>query len=164
MTSTPKEPPQEVQDYIKSHFSYRDGMIDGMLKQDVGSIHYRGKIPYKRIEINYRGDRYRIYRSHLVYFLCRGFWPALEIDHEDRNSLNDKIENLRMATKVEQNLNRGNYSGYFEVDKTKDGKYRVRNKRTKQYLGRYFTREEAYEAIDEWLARGSGGVSDTENG
>lgn len=151
MSNEPTEPEEYIKEYIKTHYVYRDGLIDGMNKEDVGHTHYRGGKPYKRIDIEVSGIHKKIYRSHIVYFLCYDQWPSQEIDHVDRDTMNDKIENLRTATHKEQQRNKSNYRYGFEVDRTQDGKYRARSKFLGKYLGRYWTREEAYEAIEEYL-------------
>ncbi len=60
-----------------------------------------------------------IYRSHIVWLFHKGEWPKLEIDHKNRNPLDDRIENLRESTHS-QNLANGrfrsnNKSGYKGV-------------------------------------------------
>ena len=111
MSNVPKEPSEEVLEYIRSKYSYRDGMIDSINNLDVGSVHYRGKEkkPYKRICFEKNCQKYKVYRSHMVWFLCKGFWPYMEIDHIDRDTLNDKIDNLIQATHMEQQRNKDNY-------------------------------------------------------
>ena len=37
-------------------------------------------------------------RSRIVWALHTGAWPTADIDHEDRDSLNDRVKNLRLAT------------------------------------------------------------------
>ncbi len=62
-----------------------------------------------------------VYRSHIVWALHNGEWPKwpMEIDHKDRNRLNDRIENLRISTHWQNTLNVGiksnNTSGYKGV-------------------------------------------------
>jgi hypothetical protein len=43
----------------------------------------------------------------LVWAFCRGAWPGGFIDHSDGNKANNRIENLRVATKAENGCNRG---------------------------------------------------------
>lgn len=153
MSNNPIEPPDEVKEYIKVKYEYRDGEVDTVFKKNVGFIHKRGenKKPYWRVGFMFNGITYRIYRSHIVWFLCSGMWPIMEIDHIDRNTLNDKYDNLRVATHGEQQQNKDNYKYGFEVDKTGNGTFRARSRKIGVYLGKFNTREEAYEAINEYL-------------
>ena len=42
----------------------------------------------------------RVYQAHiLVWFLEKGVWPVLEIDHRDTVKLNNRFKNLRLATR-----------------------------------------------------------------
>jgi hypothetical protein len=98
-------------------------------------------------------DGVRLMRSRVVYALHKGFWPLYETDHEDRNTLNDKIWNLRHATHRQNSRNRGktsrNKSGYKGV--YWDKKHRmwcaevgVNYRNIK--LGLFDSREDAYSA------------------
>ena len=74
-----------------------------------------------------------------------GVIEGMEIDHIDRNKLNNTKENLRFVTRSQNNLNRPidprNKVGYNGISICKTGSYRVRIS-TKE-LGRYKTLEEA---------------------
>ena len=49
--------------------------------------------------------RYRLYnRAVLVYAYYHGIWPV-EVDHEDHNPINDRIENLREVSHQENMMN-----------------------------------------------------------
>lgn len=50
-----------------------------------------------------------IYNHHICWYLYYKKWPVLQIDHEDRNRSNNKINNLREATYEIQNRNHPNY-------------------------------------------------------
>lgn len=69
-------------------------------------------------------------RAHrLAWFLHYGKWPELEIDHINGNTLDNRIENLRLATRVENQRNtrkpQDNKSGYKGVHLCKStGRYR----------------------------------------
>lgn len=63
-----------------------------------------GTLALGRWLINIDGRRYRANR--LAWFYVHGEWPQLEIDHIDRNPSNDRIANLRLATRSQNMANR----------------------------------------------------------
>lgn len=63
------------------------------------------RIGYSRIKINER-----LYLAHrLAWFYVHGEWPAAEIDHRDRDRANNRISNLRQATRGENQRNKPVY-------------------------------------------------------
>lgn len=106
--------------------------------------HSRG---YSRILV----DR-KLYFTHRVIWLWHhGSWPEGEIDHIDRNLMNNRIDNLRDVSRSENKHNRGlqrnNSSGYLGVSWNKQReKYQAHIKvnSKKIFLGRFDTTEEAY--------------------
>jgi hypothetical protein len=66
-----------------------------------GYIH---KSPWgPRIFIVISGKRYRA--SKLAWFYTTGEWPILIVDHKNRNTIDDRWENLRLATGTQNNAN-----------------------------------------------------------
>lgn len=59
----------------------------------------------QRRQIRLKGKT--IERSHVVWAICHGRWPDTDkvIDHIDRNSMNDRIENLRLVTQSQNAFN-----------------------------------------------------------
>jgi hypothetical protein len=101
-------------------------------------------------------DKVRIYRAVIVWALHNDRWPDNEIDHKDTDSLNDRIENLREATRSQNKANCGirknNTSGIKGVGWRKDkNKFRARITVDRQEicLGHFDTEEEAREAYCE---------------
>lgn len=100
--------------------------------------------------IRFRGNGYLSHR--VAYALMTGNWPDGEIDHIDRDKLNNKWSNLRLASRSLQNHNKGDYknnrTGYKGVN-LKEGKYvaRVQIENKRHHLGYFGTAQEAYEAI-----------------
>lgn len=92
--------------------------------------------------------------SCLIYFLHTGELPE-RVDHRDRNSLNDKIKNLRAASRFENARNRSSVknssSKYLGVSIRKNGKWaaHIRIAGLLKFLGYYFIEEEAAEAYNE---------------
>lgn len=44
--------------------------------------------------------RVNYYAHHLVYLMCKGKWPSMDLDHKSGDTLDNRIENLREATAV----------------------------------------------------------------
>jgi hypothetical protein len=113
--------------------------------------------PTVRVEktIGFQGHRYLL--SRIIYFMYHGEDPAeLTIDHIDGNPLNNKISNLRLATKGQNSCNKklqiNNKSGvsgvYFRNDINKwTASIQVCGKKTT--LGYWWTKKEAIQARKE---------------
>lgn len=98
----------------------------------------------------------RVYLHHVV--LPGDRYPEFLRDHDNRNKLDNRAENLRWLTHAESNQNRNparrNRSGYRGVMPV-GSNYRatgVLNGRT-HYLGTFITAEEANAAAVAWRAR-----------
>ena len=97
-----------------------------------------------------------IYRTHIVIWaMHNGRWPldGMEVDHINHNKTDNRIENLREASRVDQNRNQSlhktNTSGHAGVSYRKDKlKWRAFiNENNKQIgLGHFDTKEEAIAA------------------
>jgi hypothetical protein len=81
------------------------------------------------VTINSRG----LSRSRVVWAMHKDEWPVFEIDHKNRDPLDDRIENLRPATRSQNTSNVGlrkdNTSGYKGVAWNK------RNRKWVAYVG-----------------------------
>lgn len=73
----------------------------------------------KKGDCDYRVVRVdcQLYRANrLAWFYMTGTWPELQVDHEDRNPLNDAWRNLRLATNKQNgenaSLRKDNTSGH----------------------------------------------------
>jgi len=129
--------------YLHNLFDYKDGILywkinKGRAKKgsEAGCLS-KGR---KLIKLNQK-----IYGVHRIIFCYHnGFLPNSDIDHIDCNPLNNKIENLRIASDSENRFNTKKYkintSGYKNInwDKSRNKwevKINVNNK--KIFLGRY---------------------------
>lgn len=65
---------------------------------DFGTVTNSG---YRRV----KAGGVRVPEHRLAWRLVRGQWPVGEVDHIDRDRLNNRIENLRIATHAENNCN-----------------------------------------------------------
>lgn len=93
----------------------------------------------------------RRWLSHrLIWFLVKGEWPPGGIDHRDLDGMNNDPENLRVATKAQNNANsrpRGR-SGVKGVSKLTSGRFcaRITFNGATSYLGSFDTADEASSA------------------
>lgn len=87
------------------------------------------------------------------YFL-ENFDPKLEIDHIDRNKLNNHISNLRCVTRSENTRNqnkRKNCSSQYKGVSLSGNKWVVSVYQKKTFsLGSFHTEEDAYKKVLEW--------------
>jgi hypothetical protein len=115
-----------TQSHLKSIFDYKNGEFYWKIipnrkiriNSKAGSISTNG---YKYTKINNK-----IYSIHrLIYIWHHGYCPK-EIDHIDCNRLNNRIENLREATRFQNGANqktrKTNSSGYKNIHWSKKAK------------------------------------------
>ena len=101
-----------------------------------GSLSSRG---YFRLRVD--GENFLAHR--LIFTMHHGVIPAeMNIDHIDDNPGNNKIENLRLATRAENTWNRrgvpaGSRSGVLGVSPYKNG-WHVRVRANGRQVGRWF--------------------------
>lgn len=102
---------------------------------------------YGRIGIN--GINYLTHR--IIWLWYYGAWPKYEIDHIDRDRMNNRIENLEDADRNQnmhnQGIRKNNTTGYPGVSWREDcGKYRTKitNNRKQISIGYYRAAEEAF--------------------
>ena len=91
---------EEIKQYILSHFHYRDGVITrDDRKGGTGSIDTYGYLILK-----IKGKQFKAHR--IAWLLCKGDFPSTELDHINRNRLDNRIENLRESNRQQQVENR----------------------------------------------------------
>ncbi|ENG0769479.1 HNH endonuclease [Salmonella enterica subsp. enterica] len=110
-------PPDELRDYLY----YDDGEIFRTdTKNRVGNLNTSGYFSF-----TYKGRTFLVHR--LIYWLHTGDWPEF-VDHKNGDHLDNRIENLREATKDENCRNVGvranNTTGYAGVAK-RGNKYNI---------------------------------------
>jgi hypothetical protein len=108
-----------------------------------------------RILISVDGKRYFAHR--LAWFYVHDFWPPDEIDHINGNQLDNRIENLRLATssqnkwnsrpKTKRRRNGGFLKGAYYIPSTGKWRSQILKDRKAYGLGSsYLTEEEAHAA------------------
>ena len=99
------------------------------LNKEAGTTEKDG---YRRLM--YKGVTYPVHR--VIWIMHYGDIPKNHvIDHLNHKRADNRIENLRIATQSQNELNKPNTKGYFHCKKT--GKYRAYIQRT--HLGYYGT-------------------------
>ena len=99
----------------------------------------------------------KVYYAHrLVWLWHHGTWPPCHLDHINQDRLDNRIENLRLATESNNQANvrirRNNTSGFRGVDRIKKtGRWRasICVRGIKACLGMFATPEEASAAYNE---------------
>lgn len=115
--------------YLTSILSYND--LDGNLywkyradRNKTWNTRFSGRVAGSVNKPNNKKEYYRrvlnvdgkmIKAHHIVWLFNTGFWPQHEIDHIDRNPLNNKFENLTESNRFLQsknsNIRKDNISG-----------------------------------------------------
>lgn len=132
--------------YIKKTYKYdpRQGVVINRKRNRVvhGNRHQRN---YWKISLWIDGQKTFIWMHQLVWVLCRDEWPE-QIDHINGNAQDNRIENLRMVTSIENAQNRmrpwkpNNKSGLPGVFRCNDNKFRIQ-------LNKYLFFRDRYEAF-----------------
>ena len=105
--------PMPSQQELQECFDYMDGNLYRIKTNSnsvregskAGSVHTDKRTGYQRVRVCFNHKKYPIHR--LIWAWHGNFLePNQEIDHIDGNSLNNCIENLRAATRKQNNENR----------------------------------------------------------
>lgn len=129
-------------------FEYKDGDLIWKIKPsnrtNIGDI--AGVIGRKYKQVQYKGKLYKVHI--LVWILHNGEIPnKMQVDHIDKNKLNNRIENLRLLSHSDNLLN-NNAKGYYynKRDKRYQAQIQINNKH--QYIGQFKTEKEARDAYE----------------
>jgi hypothetical protein len=93
----PYKPDSETLEYIDTYFDY-DPVLGKLYRYSKKYDEwfecnvYHSSCRY-RVKINYR----TYYVTNICWYLHYKEWPDVEIDHEDLNGYNNKIDNLRKS-------------------------------------------------------------------
>ncbi|HEY1433067.1 MAG TPA: HNH endonuclease [Stellaceae bacterium] len=113
-----------------------------------GTVDGKGHIQMRLDGVQYSGHR-------LAWFWVHGEWPTAEIDHKDRDRANNRIDNLRQATKSQNRMNTvafaNNKSGFKGVhpsggNSKKPWRATINRGGARLNLGRFATAQEAHSA------------------
>jgi len=91
-----------TQEMIRQHFEYRDGMLFRDGKRLGFDARNRG---YRQITV---GSRKKYYEHRVIWVYHNGEIPeGLEIDHINGKRDDNRIENMRLVTRADNNKNTG---------------------------------------------------------
>lgn len=103
--SMPVEAHEDLVRSIRSHFDYKDGHLIRIIgrgnRGKVGSI-AGGFDAYGYIQIQFNG---KLWKAHRLVWLWHGRTLPDQIDHIDGDKSNNRIENLRPASKSQNAMN-----------------------------------------------------------
>jgi hypothetical protein len=111
-----------TQELVRELFDYKDGMLFWK-KRTAQCVKIGTRAGHLKLDDLYRLVRVKgkhIYEHKVIFLWHKGYLPKV-VDHEDTNRLNNNIENLREATRRQNNCNRssakGSSSKYLGVHK-----------------------------------------------
>lgn len=135
-------------------FEYRDGELYWKIKpSNVAKMHVRvGNFVGKKrnyLSVEYKYKSYRIHR--IIWEMFYGKIPSkMQIDHIDGNTLNNKVENLRVVDNSDNQKNCGirkdnksGFPGVFWAFRIKRWETYITSKGKRYYLGVFKNKEEA---------------------
>jgi len=119
---------------------------------------------YSEVNVYWRvGYKNKDYQNHVIIWeLHNGPVPeGYIVDHRNRNPIDNRIENLRLATVAQNNQNRRsnkNSKGVIFMPNYNKKKWRAAIKTNKKvkYLGAFLTKEEAQEAYNKEVIKQHG--------
>ena len=135
----------QLDDYIKSHFRYNPNtgvIIRNDRNGGCGSLDSKGYLILK-----IKGRQFKSHR--IAWFLYYGEMPDMEIDHINRNKTDNRICNLRVSDRGDNNRNRHQMknkdTGYIGIHRCKHYKTISYNfeVRYRGKLYKFYTLEEA---------------------
>lgn len=125
MTLTPKRV-RELFDYFPTTgiLSWKENTYAYLRQKDGHAGTFNGK-GYRIVKVD--GKWYMVHR--IIWFMVNGSWPIDQLDHINRDKLNNRIENLREVDNSTNCHNQGmrlnNSSGFQGICRTDSGKWKT---------------------------------------
>ena len=140
-------------------FKYEDGTFYIRAHNNLGvetkkeiwrEVKFNDIVDYKRCNIKINKKQYGFLKHRLVYKFYNPDWDILDsstsnhIDHINRDTYDNRIENLRLVTHQENMFNKKEARGFFKRNNRYETAIRANNKLI--YLGLFKTEDEARQA------------------
>lgn len=151
MRTTDSGRAEAIAEYVRTHWGYNPvtGVVSGRGGRPIGKLRPDGALDCLAFPVGFKPASVLLHRA--AWLLATGKWPALDLDHDDRNKANNKWKNLREATHAQnrQNLGRRGKNGQLRGTTPYHQGWRAQIKvpqGTTKHLGVFATEEEAHAA------------------
>lgn len=155
-----------TQELLKTLFDYKNGFLYWKIRPancvqigDIAASMHKHPISGNRYTTKIKSRNYK--HSRIVFLWHHGWLPPI-VDHEDRDAMNDKIDNLRSSTRRQNNANKtsakGSTSKYLGVNLhlNKYWKAEIRLNGKSKHIGLFKTQELAALAYNKFAVRHHG--------
>lgn len=140
-------------DYLRARYKYDPAtgavtLRGSKSRRRVGSVNADG---YRVVKVPYEGRRIQIAAHKIAWAIHHGVMPDHDVDHKDLNRRNNRIKNLRKATRSQNLVNRPNVGSLpkgvtLSRSKSKPYQAQVTICGSYKYLGCFTTPEAAHQA------------------
>jgi len=125
------------------------------LSKPIGSKHPDGHL---LLCTSIKGQRYNFFVHRVVWLLNYGEWPHPTVDHINCNPEDNRLENLRIATRKQNSRNRTKvkkegFKGVYVCTPGKSYRARIQIDGKMQHIGLFKTEIEAHEAYIEYAKK-----------